>query len=140
MTQDLTPVFLAALARRDDWHLKGVAAALREIRELFPKTEFIGIAADLETAEGAATLFAQAPNRLQSRFDARTYAVLKAIIDSARGAKLPVKLIEDNALEGASSGASGARQATGLHRPERQDRYGGVAARARAALRRSPAV
>jgi hypothetical protein len=48
---------------------------------------------------------AQTPNRLQSRFDAATYASLKTIIDSARKAKLPVKFIEDKALEGASSGA-----------------------------------
>lgn len=58
-----------------------------------------------------ATLFAgsapgQSP-RLRSRFDPATYATLQVIIDSARRAKLPTKLIEDNALEGASSGASG---------------------------------
>jgi hypothetical protein len=45
--------------------------------------------------------------RLQSRFDPATYAALQVIIDSAKKAKLPTKLIEDNALEGASSGASG---------------------------------
>ena len=55
----------------------------------------------------AARAQSQPANRLQSRFDAATYATLKTIIDSARKAKLPVKLIEDNALEGASSGASG---------------------------------
>jgi hypothetical protein len=53
-----------------------------------------------------ASIAAQA-NRLQARFDAATYSALKVILDSARLAKLPVKLIEDNALEGASSGASG---------------------------------
>jgi hypothetical protein len=45
--------------------------------------------------------------RLQSRFDPTTYAALETIIDSAKKAKLPTKLIEDNALEGASSGAPG---------------------------------
>lgn len=39
-----------------------VATALREIRELFPKSELTGVAADLETAEGAGVLFAQAPD------------------------------------------------------------------------------
>ena len=46
-------------------------------------------------------------SRLKSRFDPATYATLQVIIDSAKKAKLPTKLIEDNALEGASSGASG---------------------------------
>jgi hypothetical protein len=46
-------------------------------------------------------------SRLQTRVDAATYESLKVIIDSARKARLPVKLIEDNALEGASSGAPG---------------------------------
>lgn len=45
--------------------------------------------------------------RLQSRFDSTTYAALQVIIDSAKKARLPTKLIEDNALEGASSGAAG---------------------------------
>lgn len=45
--------------------------------------------------------------RLQSRFDATTYAALQVIIDAAKRSKLPTKLIEDNALEGASSGAPG---------------------------------
>jgi hypothetical protein len=45
-------------------------------------------------------------DKLQSRFDSETYATLRAIIDSARKAKLPTRLIVDNALEGASSGAS----------------------------------
>jgi hypothetical protein len=45
--------------------------------------------------------------RLQSRFDPTTYAALEVIIDSAKKSKLPTKLIEDNALEGASSGAPG---------------------------------
>jgi hypothetical protein len=54
----------------------------------------------------AAALGAQT-NRLQSRVDAATYRALQTIIDSARKAKLPVRLIEDNALEGASSGAPG---------------------------------
>lgn len=45
--------------------------------------------------------------RLQSRFDPATYATLQTIIDSAKKAKLPTRLIEDNALEGASAGASG---------------------------------
>jgi len=44
---------------------------------------------------------------LQSRVDAPTYAVLRALIDSARQAKLPAKLIEDNALEGAIAGVPG---------------------------------
>jgi hypothetical protein len=44
---------------------------------------------------------------LQSRVDAPTYAVLHALIDSARLAKLPAKLIEDNALEGAIAGVPG---------------------------------
>ena len=39
-----------------------VAAALRELRELFPKGEFIGVPADLATPEGAAELFARAPD------------------------------------------------------------------------------
>ena len=39
-----------------------VAAALRELRELFPKGEFTGVSADLATPEGAAHLFAQAPD------------------------------------------------------------------------------
>lgn len=45
--------------------------------------------------------------RLQSRFDPTTYAALRVIIDSAKKAKLPARLIEDNALEGASSGVPG---------------------------------
>jgi NAD(P)-dependent dehydrogenase (short-subunit alcohol dehydrogenase family) len=39
-----------------------VAATLRELRELFPKGEFTGVAADLATPEGAAELFARAPD------------------------------------------------------------------------------
>lgn len=39
-----------------------VATALAEIRELFPKSDLTGVAADLETAEGAGALFAQAPD------------------------------------------------------------------------------
>ena len=39
-----------------------VATALRELRELFPKGEFTGISADLATPEGAAELFARAPD------------------------------------------------------------------------------
>ena len=39
-----------------------VAAALREIKTLFPETEFTGIVADLSTPEGAATLAAAAPD------------------------------------------------------------------------------
>ena len=39
-----------------------VAAALRELRELFPKGEFTGVSADLATPEGAADLFARAPD------------------------------------------------------------------------------
>jgi len=38
-----------------------VAAALRELRELFPKGEFTGVSADLATPEGAAELFALVP-------------------------------------------------------------------------------
>lgn len=38
-----------------------VAAALCELRELFPKGEFTGVSADLATPEGAAELFALAP-------------------------------------------------------------------------------
>jgi NAD(P)-dependent dehydrogenase (short-subunit alcohol dehydrogenase family) len=39
-----------------------VATALRELRELLPKAELAGVAADLATPEGAAVLFAQAPD------------------------------------------------------------------------------
>jgi len=39
-----------------------VAATLRALRALFPNGEFTGVSADLSTAEGAATLFAQAPD------------------------------------------------------------------------------
>jgi NAD(P)-dependent dehydrogenase (short-subunit alcohol dehydrogenase family) len=39
-----------------------VAAALHELRALFPKREFIGVVADLATPEGAAELFAKAPD------------------------------------------------------------------------------
>ena len=48
---------------------------------------------------------AQEP-RLQAKLDAPTYAVIHALIDSARKAKLPVTSIEDRALEGAGSGAT----------------------------------
>jgi NAD(P)-dependent dehydrogenase (short-subunit alcohol dehydrogenase family) len=44
--------------RRED----RVAATLRELSALFPKGEFIGIVADLATSEGAAELFARAPD------------------------------------------------------------------------------
>ena len=44
--------------RRED----RVAATLRELRALFPKSEFIGVVADLATPEGAAELFARAPD------------------------------------------------------------------------------
>ena len=54
----------------------------------------------------AASLHAQTV-RLQSRFDPPTYAALQVIIDSAKKARLPTRLIEDNALEGASSGMPG---------------------------------
>lgn len=46
--------------------------------------------------------------RLQARMDADTYAIVRALVDSAKRAGLPVKPIEDKALEGASAGASGA--------------------------------
>lgn len=39
-----------------------VSAALAELRELFPATEFIGVAADLATAEGSAALAKQIPD------------------------------------------------------------------------------
>ncbi len=39
-----------------------VAAALRELCELFPKGEFTGVSADLATPEGATELFARAPD------------------------------------------------------------------------------
>jgi NAD(P)-dependent dehydrogenase (short-subunit alcohol dehydrogenase family) len=39
-----------------------VAAALRDLRKLFPTAEFTGVTADLATAEGAADLFARAPD------------------------------------------------------------------------------
>jgi NAD(P)-dependent dehydrogenase (short-subunit alcohol dehydrogenase family) len=39
-----------------------VATALREIRELLPEAEVTGVAADLATPEGAATLAARAPD------------------------------------------------------------------------------
>jgi NAD(P)-dependent dehydrogenase (short-subunit alcohol dehydrogenase family) len=39
-----------------------VDAALRELRELFPKGEFTGVSADLATPGGAAELFARAPD------------------------------------------------------------------------------
>lgn len=39
-----------------------VATALRELRSLFPEGEFSGVAADLATSDGAAQLFAQAPD------------------------------------------------------------------------------
>jgi NAD(P)-dependent dehydrogenase (short-subunit alcohol dehydrogenase family) len=39
-----------------------VATALRELRELSPKAEFAGVVADLATPQGAAELFAQAPD------------------------------------------------------------------------------
>ena len=39
-----------------------VAATLRDLRALFPKVELIGIVADLSTSEGAAELFARAPD------------------------------------------------------------------------------
>jgi NAD(P)-dependent dehydrogenase (short-subunit alcohol dehydrogenase family) len=44
--------------RRED----RVAATLRELRALFPKGEFVGVVADLATPEGAADLFARAPD------------------------------------------------------------------------------
>jgi NAD(P)-dependent dehydrogenase (short-subunit alcohol dehydrogenase family) len=39
-----------------------VTAALRDLRKLFPKVEFTGVSADLATTEGAAELFARAPD------------------------------------------------------------------------------
>jgi Dehydrogenases with different specificities (related to short-chain alcohol dehydrogenases) len=44
--------------RRED----RVATTLRELRALFPKGDFIGIVADLASSEGAAELFARAPD------------------------------------------------------------------------------
>jgi NAD(P)-dependent dehydrogenase (short-subunit alcohol dehydrogenase family) len=44
--------------RRED----RVTSTLRDLRALFPKVEFIGIVADLATPEGAAKLFARAPD------------------------------------------------------------------------------
>ncbi|RUZ81383.1 SDR family oxidoreductase [Mesorhizobium sp. M7A.F.Ca.US.006.01.1.1] len=44
--------------RRED----RVAATLRELRALFPKSELVGVVADLATPEGAAELFARAPD------------------------------------------------------------------------------
>ena len=41
---------------------RSVSTALRELRELLPKAEFTGVIADLATPEGAAELFAQAPD------------------------------------------------------------------------------
>jgi len=45
-------------------------------------------------------------SRLQSKLDPPTYAVIQALLDSAKRAKLPVSSIEDRALEGAGSGAT----------------------------------
>jgi hypothetical protein len=45
--------------------------------------------------------------RLQSRMDANTYGIVRALIDSAKRVGLPAKPIEDKALEGASAGAAG---------------------------------
>ena len=58
-------------------------------------------------ASGTATGLRAQATRLQSRFDPPTYKALQIILDSAKKAKLPTKLIEDNALEGASSGVPG---------------------------------
>ena len=41
---------------------KRVAAALRALHELFPKSDITGVTSDLSTPEGAAELFAQAPD------------------------------------------------------------------------------
>ena len=68
----------------------------------------------------ACPVFAQSSSRLQSRFDSATYAALRRLIDSARKAKLPAPLIEDNALEGASSGVSGDSILAGVRRFTRQ--------------------
>jgi hypothetical protein len=56
---------------------------------------------------GRASAQSQTASSLQARVDASTYAVLRTLIDSARKAKLPAKLIEDNALEGAVAGVPG---------------------------------
>src|SRR4051812_13064686 len=45
--------------------------------------------------------------RLEARLDPPTYASVKTIIDSAKRAGLPVKPIEDKALESSSAGAAG---------------------------------
>ncbi|OTP65256.1 3-oxoacyl-[acyl-carrier protein] reductase [Caballeronia sordidicola] len=39
-----------------------VDSALRELRALFPRGDFVGVSADLATLEGAAELFARAPD------------------------------------------------------------------------------
>ena len=46
-------------------------------------------------------------SRLELRMDGVTFAAVRAIIDSARRANLPTRPIEDKALEGAGSGATG---------------------------------
>lgn len=47
--------------------------------------------------------------RLARRLDSTTQAQVAAVIDSARGAGLPLEPLVDRALEGASKGASGQR-------------------------------
>ncbi len=49
---------VAINGRRED----RVAATLRELRKAFPKGQFTGVTADLATPEGAAELFARAPD------------------------------------------------------------------------------
>lgn len=44
---------------------------------------------------------------LKARIDPTTYATIRVILDSAKHARLPTRPIEDKALEGASSGATG---------------------------------
>ncbi len=65
------------------------------------------VALVIAIASVSACLLRAQATRFQSRFDPTTYAALEVIIDSAKKSKLPTKLIEDNALEGASSGAPG---------------------------------
>ncbi|HEY9227792.1 MAG TPA: hypothetical protein VIP11_14140, partial [Gemmatimonadaceae bacterium] len=71
--------------------------------------------AALLLAVPAATAIAQDTTMLEARVDRPTYIAVRAIVDSARSAKLPTKPLMDKAFEGAAKGSDGPKIIVAVH-------------------------
>lgn len=73
------------------------------------------VAVALQVAVMSAAASAQDTTTLAARVDEPTYVAVRAIVDSARAARLPTKPLLDKALEGAAKGSDGPRIVAAVH-------------------------